>query len=77
VNGSMGAVYHIAWEDRQDPSTLPLIILIKFNEYNGPDFVYYISGIIPDFPATRHFDIKEWQVPYPVPFIACICNHGL
>ncbi len=58
MNGSMGAVHDISWEDGQDPSTLPSIILIKFDEYNGPDFVHCTPGVIPVFPATRHFEYK-------------------
>jgi ATP-dependent DNA helicase PIF1 len=58
VNGSMGAVHDIAWEDGQDPSTLPSIILIRFDEYDGPDFVHCTPGVIPVFPATRHFEYK-------------------
>jgi ATP-dependent DNA helicase PIF1 len=58
VNGSMGTVHDITWEDGQHPSTLPSIILIKFDEYNGPDFVHNTPGVIPVFPATRRFEYK-------------------
>jgi hypothetical protein len=65
VNGLIGAIYDIAWEDRQDPSTLPLIILINFNKYHGPDFPYCNPGVIPVFPATRQFEYKG---------VACSCT---
>ena len=59
VNGSMGAVHDIAWDNGQDPSsTMPSIILIKFDEYNGPDFPHCDPGVIPVFPATRQFEYK-------------------
>jgi ATP-dependent DNA helicase PIF1 len=59
VNGSMGSVHDIAWDNGQDPySTMPSIILIKFDEYNGPDFPHCNPGVIPVFPATRQFEYK-------------------
>jgi hypothetical protein len=39
VNGLMGSVCDVTWDHRQDPSTtLPLMILIRFDEYSGLDF---------------------------------------
>ena len=59
VNGSMGSVCDIAWDHGQDPSTtLPSIVLMKFDEYNGPNFPDCDIGVIPVFPATRHFEYK-------------------
>jgi ATP-dependent DNA helicase PIF1 len=59
VNGSMGSVHDIAWDNGQDPSsTMPSIVLIKFDEYNGPDFPHCDPGVIPVFPATRQFEYK-------------------
>ena len=37
---------------------MPLIMLIKFDEYHGPDFPHYDLGVIPVFPATRQFEYK-------------------
>jgi len=59
VNGSVGAVYDLAWDIGQDPSsTMPSIILIKFDEYTGPDFAHCPPGTVPVFPATRQFEYK-------------------
>lgn len=59
VNGSMGAVHDIMWENGQDPSSMmPSIILIKFDEYSGPAFPHCNRGVIPVFPATRQFEYK-------------------
>jgi ATP-dependent DNA helicase PIF1 len=59
VNGSMGSIYNIVWNHGQDPSTtLPSIILIKFDAYTGPDFPQCDPGIVPVFTATRQFEYK-------------------
>jgi ATP-dependent DNA helicase PIF1 len=58
VNGSMGSIHNVAWDYGQDPSTLPSIILIKFDDYNGPDFPQCDPGIVPVFTATRQFEYK-------------------
>jgi ATP-dependent DNA helicase PIF1 len=47
VNGSMGSIFDITWDQGLDPSTLPLILLIKFNEYSRPQFPHYGLGVIP------------------------------
>jgi ATP-dependent DNA helicase PIF1 len=56
VNGSMGSVHDLAWD--QDLSTLPSIILIKFDEYAGPNFPGCSPGVVPVFPSSRPFEYK-------------------
>ena len=37
---------------------MPSLVLIKFDEYKGPDFLGCPQGIVPVFPATRQFEFK-------------------
>ena len=53
VNGSIGSIYDIAWDIGQDPTMMPFIILIKFDEYDGPQFPGCPEGIVPVFSVTR------------------------
>jgi ATP-dependent DNA helicase PIF1 len=59
VNGSLGAIEDILWEAGLDPSvTMPSMLLIRFDDYAGPDFSPYPSKVIPIFPVARQFDFK-------------------
>jgi hypothetical protein len=59
VNGSIGTITDILWDTGQDPSvSIPSLLLVRFNEYSGPNFRLYGSKIIPIFPVIRQFDYK-------------------
>jgi hypothetical protein len=52
VNGFMGCIYDITWTEGHDPSSMPSILLVKFDDYSRPDFPCCGPGIIPVFPTT-------------------------
>jgi hypothetical protein len=55
----MGTVFDLSWDPGLDPfSTFPTVLLIKFDDYSGPDFPGLLPGVIPVFPATRSYDYK-------------------
>ena len=58
VNGSMGSIHDITWSQGQDPSSLPSLLLIKFDKYIGLDFLGCPQGIVPVFPIFRQFEFK-------------------
>jgi hypothetical protein len=41
VNGSIGTIQDILWDTGQDSSvSMPSLLLIRFSEYSGPDFLF-------------------------------------
>jgi ATP-dependent exoDNAse (exonuclease V) alpha subunit len=64
VNGCMGTVFDLSWDAGLDPLStdplraLPTVLLIRFDDYSGPDFPGLLPGVIPVFPATRSYDYK-------------------
>jgi hypothetical protein len=79
VNGSTSSVYDLARDIGEDPSiSMPSLLLIKFDKYEGPVFPYCKPGIVLIFPATRQFEfnLRGGMLSYPVSFTVGICNCG-
>ena len=54
----MGSIYDIIWDEGVSISALPSILLVRFDDYIGPDFIPGSPGIVPIFLATRQFEYK-------------------
>lgn len=59
ANGSIGLVTDIIWDTGLDPFTaMPSVLLVRFDEYYGPEFSNCGPKIVPIYPVTRSFDFK-------------------
>jgi ATP-dependent exoDNAse (exonuclease V) alpha subunit len=58
VNGSIGLIQDLSWNNRRRTDQLLSVILIQFDDYSGPDFPGCEPGVIPVFPNTRQFKYK-------------------
>ena len=76
VNGSLGTILDIVWEEGKDPSKdLPLAIMVDFDGYKGPFFED--TGTVPVFLATTRFrhnnhDCERTQFPLVVAYAITI-----
>ena len=52
ANGSMGIIHDMSWNLGLDISSMPLVILVKFNGYDGPAFPDCGDGIVLIYPVT-------------------------
>jgi ATP-dependent exoDNAse (exonuclease V) alpha subunit len=58
VNGSMGTVRDVVWNEGQDPiKDMPTAIMVEVDEYDGPKFPG--TNYIPIFPVARRFEYKK------------------
>jgi ATP-dependent DNA helicase PIF1 len=59
ANGSMGTIHNMSWDVGQDITSMPSVILVKFDGYTRPAFPDCGEGIIPIFPVTQQFEYKS------------------
>ena len=52
TNSSMGAIHNMSWDVGQNITSMPSVILVKFDGYTRPAFPDCGEGIIPIFPVT-------------------------
>jgi hypothetical protein len=58
VNGSMGTVRDVVWNEGQDPiKDMPTAIMVEVDDYDGPKFPG--TNYIPIFPVARRFEYKK------------------
>jgi hypothetical protein len=55
ANGLMDIIHNMSWDVRLDISSMPLVILVKFNGYDVLAFPDCGGGIVPIYPVTRQF----------------------
>jgi ATP-dependent exoDNAse (exonuclease V) alpha subunit len=58
VNGLIGLIQDLLWNNGRRTDQLPSVILIQFDDYSGPDFPGCEPGVIPVFLNTRQFEYK-------------------
>ena len=78
VNGSMGSIHDIVWDTGQDPSSMPSMLLIRFDEYTGLEFPQCGPGIVPVFTTTCQFEYKSAvcsQTQFPLCLAYAITVH--
>ena len=51
-NSSMGTIHDMSWDVGLDISSMPLVILARFDSYSGPAFPDCEDKIVPVYPVT-------------------------
>ena len=78
ANGSMGTIHNMSWDVGQDITSMPSVILVKFDDYTRLAFPNCGEGIIPIFPVTRQFEYKSVscsQTQFPLRLAYAIIVH--
>jgi hypothetical protein len=65
VNSTMSSIHDITWDTGKDPiASLLSIIIVKFDEYKGLDFLGYKSDIVLVFLVIWSFKYKGSTCSY-------------
>jgi len=60
VNGSVGTIQEIVFEQNQSPPSLPSVVLVEFDHYSGPAIIN-VEGkkLVPISPIRRTWEGKK------------------
>jgi len=59
VNGSVGTVQEIIFEENQSPPSLPISVLIEFDNYSGPAIITECKRLVPISPIRHSWEGKR------------------
>jgi hypothetical protein len=57
MNGALGTVQHIIYEQGAEPPQLPLCVLVKFDQYDGNGLGPAGDRLVPIFPIERNIEV--------------------
>jgi ATP-dependent DNA helicase PIF1 len=75
VNGSVGIVHGIIFEENQGPPFLPIAVLIQFDNYNGPAIVTTGGMKLVPISPIRHTWEKRYLFTNAVAHMPCLGYH--
>lgn len=55
VNGAMGTVREIIYKENSDVGSLPLAVMVQFDEYTGPSFDDGVPNLVPIIPQRAEY----------------------
>ncbi len=76
INGTCGTIVDFVYEDRDEPPTLPVAVMVQFDEtYKGPSFeydTYKIDRLVPICPFEGPFKyLKASATRTQIPLVLC------
>src|SRR5579859_8033748 len=58
-NGALGTVHGLVFREGVKPPSLPICVLVEFDEYNGLSIIPHIGNVVPIVPEVVHFDPRS------------------
>ena len=78
VNGSVGTIQEIIFEENQDPPSLPIAIMVEFDNYSGPAMSINEKRLVPILPVRHTWEGKKGSCSHlqiPVCLVWAITVH--